>query len=158
MIAIKGMELQTDCKKCPFMATDGVDLLSPMMCLALWATKHEVKHCVEGKILNDCPLVEIVTCKDCKYNDEGTCHIDGFTVCDASARRKDKMSEEELERIKKEEFRKGVSSVWTDIAKVTQGIGDYNCLYNAVHGIKNYPNGFKVKIFALDEDKKGENK
>lgn len=59
MIAIKGMEIQTDCKKCPLMATDGVDLLSPMMCLALWATKHEVKHCVEGKILDDCPLVEI---------------------------------------------------------------------------------------------------
>lgn len=59
MIALKGMELQTDCKKCPLMATDGVDLLSPMMCIALWATKHEVKHCVQGKILDDCPLVEI---------------------------------------------------------------------------------------------------
>lgn len=67
MIGIKGMEMQRDCKKCPLMATDGVDLLSPMMCLALWATKHEVKHCVEGKILDDCPLVEIVTCKDCKH-------------------------------------------------------------------------------------------
>ena len=52
---------QTDCRKCPFMATD--TLSSPMMCLALWATKHEVKHCVQGKILDDCPLEEIVTCK-----------------------------------------------------------------------------------------------
>lgn len=60
MVALKGMELQTDCKKCPFMATDGADaLLSPMMCIALWATKHEVKHCVQGKILDDCPLVEV---------------------------------------------------------------------------------------------------
>ena len=68
MVAIKGMEMQTDCKKCPFMATDGTDeLRSPMMCVALWATKHEIKHCVEGKILDDCPLVEVVTCKDCKY-------------------------------------------------------------------------------------------
>lgn len=68
MIAIKGMESQTDCQKCPFMATDGKDtLLSPMMCLALWATKHEVKHCIQGKILNDCPLIELVTCKDCKH-------------------------------------------------------------------------------------------
>ena len=50
------------------MATDGKDtLLSPMMCLALWATKHEVKHCIQGKILNDCPLIELVTCKDCKH-------------------------------------------------------------------------------------------
>lgn len=56
MIAIKGMKLQTDCRKCPFMATDGTDtLLSPMMCIALWATKH----CTQGKILDDCPLVEI---------------------------------------------------------------------------------------------------
>lgn len=46
------------------MATDGTDkLLSHMMCLALWATKH----CVQGRILDDCPLEEIVTCKDCKY-------------------------------------------------------------------------------------------
>ena len=67
MIAIKGMDMQTDCKKCPLMATDGVDLLSPMMCLAIWATKHEVKHCVEGIVLDDCPLVEIVKCKDCKH-------------------------------------------------------------------------------------------
>ena len=60
MIVIKDMEPQTNCQKCPFMATDGTDtLLSPMMCLALWATKHEVKHCVSGRILDDCPLVEI---------------------------------------------------------------------------------------------------
>ena len=83
MVVLKDMEPQTDCQQCPFMATDGTDtLLSPMMCLALWATKHEVKHCVSGKILDDCPLVEIVTCKDCKYNDENTCYIDGLRVCD----------------------------------------------------------------------------
>lgn len=46
------------------MATDGTDkLLSPMMCMALWAAKH----CAKEKILDDCPLEEIVTCKDCKY-------------------------------------------------------------------------------------------
>ena len=63
MVILKGMAPQTDCQKCPFMATDGADTLSPMMCIALWATKHEVKHCVSGKVLDDCPLVEIVTCK-----------------------------------------------------------------------------------------------
>ena len=67
MVVLKGMGLQTDCQKCPLMATDGTDTLSPMMCMALWATKHEVKHCIQGKILDDCPLVEIVTCKDCFY-------------------------------------------------------------------------------------------
>ena len=54
MIALKGMEPQTDCQKCPFMATD---VLSPMMCIALWATKH----CTKEKILDDCPLVEVVS-------------------------------------------------------------------------------------------------
>lgn len=67
MIAIKGMEIQTDCKKCPLVATDGVDKFSPMMCAALWAIKHEVKHCIGGKVLDNCPLTEIVTCKDCKH-------------------------------------------------------------------------------------------
>ena len=66
MIAIKGMEMQTDCQKCPFMATDGTDaLLSPMMCVALWATKHEIKHCTQGKILDDCPLVDIGDKDEC---------------------------------------------------------------------------------------------
>lgn len=71
MIAIKGMnEMPTDCAKCPFMATHGNpnDILSPMMCFPIWATTHEIKHCIGGRVLADCPLVEIVTCKDCKYN------------------------------------------------------------------------------------------
>lgn len=61
MVAIKGMETPKDCKKCPLMGTDGnpKDLLNPMMCVAIWATTHEIKHCVEGKILDDCPLAEI---------------------------------------------------------------------------------------------------
>lgn len=68
MVAIKGMETQTDCKKCPLMAMDDTDeLISPMICIALWATKYEIRHCIEGRILDDCPLVEIITCKDCKH-------------------------------------------------------------------------------------------
>jgi predicted phage terminase large subunit-like protein len=30
----------------------------------------------------NCPLVEIVTCKDCKFNDNNTCTMDGFGVAD----------------------------------------------------------------------------
>ena len=71
-----------------FVATDGMDtLLRPrMMCMALWA----VKHCTQGKILDDCPLVEIVTCKDCKHNNEDTCYIDGLNdyFCSSGERRK----------------------------------------------------------------------
>lgn len=65
MVAIKNMEMPTDCKKCTLMGTDGDprDLLSPMMCIAIWATTHEKKHCVSGKIRDDCPLVEIEECK-----------------------------------------------------------------------------------------------
>ena len=96
MVAIKGMEMQTDCKKCPFMATDSADeneLNHPMMCIALWGMKHEVRHCVSGKVIDDCPLVEVVTCKDCKHNDENVCIIDGCTVtdnyfCECAERRK----------------------------------------------------------------------
>lgn len=36
-----------------------------MMCVALWATKHEVKHCTQGKVLDDCPLVEIGDKDEC---------------------------------------------------------------------------------------------
>lgn len=49
--------------------------------------------------------------------------------------------------------KKHLEKVRLDIAKVTQGVGDYNCLYNAIHGTKHYPNGFKVEIFPTDEDK-----
>lgn len=85
MVALKGMEPQKDCKKCPLMATDGADLLSPMMCIALWATKHEVKHCTKEKILDDCPLVEIGIdiggkdeCAIYEYKGAKECYIDGL--------------------------------------------------------------------------------
>lgn len=31
---------------------------------------------------SDCPLIEIVTCKDCKYNYENSCDFDGFGIDD----------------------------------------------------------------------------
>ena len=69
MVAIKGMNMPIDCKKCPLMGTDvnPKDLFSPMMCIAIWATTHEKKHCIGGKVRDDCPLAEIGTCKDCKH-------------------------------------------------------------------------------------------
>lgn len=48
-------------------------------------------------------------------------------------------------------YNKGVASVWKTIAKVTPRTGDYTLLYNAVHGMKKYPNGFNVKIDLMDE-------
>ena len=35
----------------------------------------------EDERLDNCPLVEIITCKDCKWNENSTC-IDGFGVAD----------------------------------------------------------------------------
>lgn len=84
MVAMKGMEMPIDCKQCPLMGVDGSprDPFNPMMCIAIWATKRERKHCVSGTILDDCPLVEVVTCKDCKYNDGNVCTIDGCEIAD----------------------------------------------------------------------------
>lgn len=61
MVAIKGLKMPIECKKCRLMGTDGnpKDLFSPMMCIAIWAVTHETKHCVGGKMRDDCPLVEI---------------------------------------------------------------------------------------------------
>lgn len=48
-------------------------------------------------------------------------------------------------------YNKGVASVWKAIAKVTPRSGDYTLLYNAVHGMEKYPNGFNVKIDLMGE-------
>jgi len=57
MIAIKGMEeMPSCCYECPYY-DDYCKLLSK------WeATTEQIRDV-------DCPLVEIVTCKDCKYRD-----------------------------------------------------------------------------------------
>lgn len=67
MVAIKDLEMPTDCKHCHLMGIDGDprDPLSPMMCVAIWATTHETKHCIGGKLRDDCPLIEIESDSDC---------------------------------------------------------------------------------------------
>jgi hypothetical protein len=60
MIAIKGMEeIPKNCSKCPFSATFPNTGLKNGVCndLHLPFKRHPY-----------CPLIEIVTCKDCKYN------------------------------------------------------------------------------------------
>ena len=110
MVIFKGMEPQTDCQKCPFVATDGADtLLRPrMMCMALWATKHEVKHCVKEKILDDCPLVEIEERKVGKWIDKekimfpicskcGLTSVEKYSFCPNCGSRMDEEVEEKEE-------------------------------------------------------------
>lgn len=77
MVAIKGLKMPIECKKCRLMGTDGNPryTVSPNMCIAIWAVTHETKHCVGGKILDECPLVEIderKTGKWIKYEKEFT--------------------------------------------------------------------------------------
>ena len=71
MIAIKNMGMPTSCKECMLNNVD-----SPWFGLCR-TTGNNVIEYKDSKHL-DCPLVEIVTCKDCKY-----WHDDGImTTCD----------------------------------------------------------------------------
>ena len=63
------IEKPKDCKECPFMGTDGIGTLSPMMCIAIWGRSHEVKHCIKGKIHDDCPLKEVSSGKWISVNE-----------------------------------------------------------------------------------------
>ena len=70
MIAIKGMEMPKSCHwDCPLCNEDGGACM-----LGVYDTKTDTKK----ERAKNCPLVEIVTCKDCKY-----WHDDGImTTCD----------------------------------------------------------------------------
>ena len=81
------IEKPKDCKECPFMGTDGIGTLSPMMCIAIWSRSHEVKHCIKGKIRDDCPLREIpsgkwehITYYDGGFGMNETCSNCGHTI------------------------------------------------------------------------------
>lgn len=72
MIVIKGKNMPKCCMYCPLF--DG----EYGTCNIIGETKVDA---IEERAKN-CPLVEIVACKDCKYNNEGTCYIDGLGVRD----------------------------------------------------------------------------
>ena len=74
MIAIKEMKMPNSCSECNLTTRKTWN----------YACSINLKDidCAETKRPKDCPLVEIVTCKDCKHNDEDTCDIDGLEVCD----------------------------------------------------------------------------
>ncbi len=70
MIAIKGMEMPERCEKCKFCINERTnDYGSFGECLL---QKNKKVNCLVWRRDDSCPLVEIVTCKDCKYwhNDE----------------------------------------------------------------------------------------
>ena len=75
MIAIKGMEMPTSCKECMLNNVD-----SPWFGLCRTTGNNVIEY--KDSRHPDCPLVDIVTCKDCKYwntNDEYCKYINNFT-------------------------------------------------------------------------------
>lgn len=72
MIAIKGMKMPKSCIGCKI--GDSV-LNCPCKGSTLIFDYQDKQH-------PDCPLVEIVTCKDCKYCYENSCDFDGWGVND----------------------------------------------------------------------------
>lgn len=75
MIAIKGMEMPTSCKECMLNNVD-----SPWFALCRTTGNNVIEY--KDSRHPNCPLVEIVTCKDCKYNYENSCDYDGWGVND----------------------------------------------------------------------------
>ena len=70
MIAIKGMEeMPSCCYECPYF-DDYCKLTSK------W--ERDTEQIRDA----DCPLVEVVTCKDCKHNYENSCDLDGYGIDD----------------------------------------------------------------------------
>lgn len=74
MIAIKNMEMPSCCGKCPLAESEYVLGLDSFYC------NITDKMVDENEKDNDCPLVEIITCKDSEHNDEGSCDMDGCGV------------------------------------------------------------------------------
>lgn len=67
MIAIKGMEMPTSCKECMLNNVD-----SPWFGLCRTTGNNVIEY--KDSRHSNCPLVEIVTCKDCKHYRNGLEH------------------------------------------------------------------------------------
>ena len=81
MVAVKGMEIPKNCMDCP-LTYPRWDFDIGCKCCKAIIGHHEEYGEYKTTRHPDCPLVEIVTCKDCKFNDNNTCVIDGFGVAD----------------------------------------------------------------------------
>ncbi len=80
MIAIKGMEMPKYCLEVttrPFYSDEVVYNHCPFYNICAY------RETIEANVKPaDCPLVEIITCKDCKYNNENTCDLNGYGIND----------------------------------------------------------------------------
>ncbi|SDW48892.1 hypothetical protein SAMN05216391_10921 [Lachnospiraceae bacterium KHCPX20] len=89
MIAVKGMEMPKNCMECDFRKSDPFS--SEVYCNKLSCNGNIIIY--EDERLDNCPLVEVVTCEHCKHNCDNTCTIDGCGIADdyfcASAERRE---------------------------------------------------------------------
>lgn len=75
MIAIKNMEkFPKSCIECSLRMLD--------KCYHLKSSYELNGFDIFEEKPKDCPLIEIVTCKDCKHNYENTCDLDGYGIND----------------------------------------------------------------------------
>lgn len=81
MVAIKEMEMPSDCMGCMFCNHIKNDDYGSYGDCAILGDKERMNLLLHQKH-SDCPLVGIVTCEDCEFNDNNTCTIDGFGVGD----------------------------------------------------------------------------
>lgn len=81
MIAIKNMEMPDSCYDCHF-AVDEESNDYGSFCKCGILNDYETINLLEHSKHLNCPLVEIITCKDCEHNDEGSCDMDGCGVTD----------------------------------------------------------------------------
>lgn len=76
MIAIKGMEMPKGCQRCKYFRKNlfgnGLDYSYSCMQGATQFPMPWIRQMEERA--SDCPLIEIVTCKDCKYYRNGLEH------------------------------------------------------------------------------------
>ncbi len=72
MIAIKDIEMPTSCYNCPFAENKRTDDYGSF-CECGILDDCETINLLEHSKHSDCPLIEIVTCKDCEYNGTMRC-------------------------------------------------------------------------------------
>ena len=77
MIAIKDMEMPKKCSECGFCINQKTNDYGSFGECSLQSRKEV--NCLVWSRDSDCPLVEIVTCKDCKHNGTSRCKC---SLCD----------------------------------------------------------------------------
>jgi hypothetical protein len=84
MIAVKGMGIPKNCMECDFRKS--TPFSSEVYCNKLSCNENIIIY--EDERLDNCPLIEIVTCKDCEHCKKDTsegerllwCKKDGFAT------------------------------------------------------------------------------